>query len=84
MNNADNLSQRVSLLDLWFGLPREQRDKEFLPPKQVAPLLAVREAQVRFWFDNDAEFPAIRLVGRIWVHEPSLREWIISRAQKTR
>lgn len=64
------------LLELWWNMPPEQRDQEFLTPKQIAPQLGIGEPHVRNKADQGTLPGAIKPVGRWVVHKATVLAWL--------
>jgi len=64
-----------ALLELWWNMPLEQREKDFRSPKQIAAKLGVSPPQVRTMAD-DGKLPAIKPLGRWVIHQPTVPEYL--------
>jgi hypothetical protein len=65
------------LINQWWSLPPDERGAAYWTTAQVAHRLGITEGRVRALADEGKdEFPAIKPLGRILIHVPSLRLWL--------
>lgn len=62
----------VSLLNCYWESSEQERQRDYKSTKWVAALLRMTESRVRQLVD-EGRIPAIKLFGRILIHEPTLR-----------
>lgn len=75
---------KTEILDRWWNLGAEERDREFSTPKEVMGLMRRSESRVRALCD-ELILPSIKIAGRIQIHKPSLLEFLRwSQGDKTR
>lgn len=68
-----------SLVELWFSLPPEKRDREFAGTRRAAKLAGVACRTMQDWV-NLGRIPSVRIGGRYRIHLASMHDYLEHRS----
>ena len=75
-NILQGFRQGEALAALWIRLSQEERSRVFGTAKDAAAILGVQPKRI-YGMHDEGKLPSIKIFGRLFIHLPSLLEWII-------